>query len=124
VALTGAALRDLTDLDHVTRAAIAAVDVATGAIVAEGRYATWSDCPHKADLALVVADDLQGRRIGTTLGLAMVRHARRSGVAALTASTLSDNLRARSILRRLGFRSVDRSHGVIDLELALAPLAC
>ena len=45
--------------------------------------------------------------------------ARANGVRTLTASTLWENVPARALLRRLGFRPVGSEDGVLELELEL-----
>jgi hypothetical protein len=57
----------LTDIDHVTQEAIAAVDQRDGSIVGVGRYAQFADRVAVADVAFMVADELQGMGIGTVL---------------------------------------------------------
>jgi RimJ/RimL family protein N-acetyltransferase len=109
----------LTDIDHVRHEALAAID-ARGAIVAEGRYAAWSGREDTAEFAIAVLDELQGRRIGTTVAAAAVARARTNGFARLTASTLWENSPARALLRGLGFHAVGSEGGVLELELTLA----
>jgi RimJ/RimL family protein N-acetyltransferase len=118
--LTPKQLRYLTDLDHVEHEAVAAIDPRTGTLIAEGRYAPWPGRDRTADVAIVVADTLQGLHLGSALAADIVERARRNGVRLLTASTLAENAAARAILSRLGFRTVGRGRGVLDLELALA----
>src|SRR3954470_16824896 len=113
-------LRYLTEIDHRTHVALAAVDSRTGEMLAEGRYAPWTDRERTADMALTVADALHGRRVGTALGLALVQRARDNDVALLTGTTMGENAAARAIMRRLGFQVVGRSRGVVDYDLRLA----
>lgn len=118
--LTARELAYLTDVDGITHGAFAAIDPRTGAIVGEARYAPWPGREGVADLAVTVADELQRRRIGTALAAATVEAARTHGVHTLTASTLWENAPARALLRRLGFRPVGSSDGIVELELDLA----
>lgn len=117
--LTARDLAMLTEVDGRAHVALVALDQG-GAIVGVARYATWPGRPERADVAFAVADDWHGRGLGSVLGERLVDHARRAGVAALTGSTLAENLPARALLRRLGFRHVGGSAGVVDYELALA----
>jgi RimJ/RimL family protein N-acetyltransferase len=117
--LTTRDLVSLTEVDGRTHVALVALD-RDGAIVGVARYAAWRDRPERADVAFAVADDWHGRGLGTVLGDRLVEHARRSGLTALTGSTLGENGPARSLLRRLGFRPVGHSSGVADYELPLA----
>ena len=59
-----------------------------------------------------------GRGLGSALAGRLVEHARRSGLSALTASTLSENGASHALLRRLGFVPAGVSSGVAEYELA------
>jgi len=116
--LSARELAFLTEVDHDKHVAIVAQDDA-GAIIAVARYAAWPDAPGRAEIAFAVADAWQGRGIGTALATRLVAHARASGLSALTASTLSENRPARSLLVHLGFRPAGTSSGVVEYELDL-----
>jgi acetyltransferase len=121
--LTSRDLVFLTEVDGREHVALVALD-RDGAIVGVGRYATWRTRPRHADMAFAVADDWHGRGLATVLGERLLEQARRTGLVGLTGSTLADNVPARALLRRLGFRHVSVSAGVADYELALtAPAA-
>jgi RimJ/RimL family protein N-acetyltransferase len=113
--LSGEELSYLTDIDHVTHEALAAIDPDDGAIVGVARYAPARDAPGTADLALFVVDAWQGQGIGTTLGHRLLRRADENGITRLTATTFADNRAARSLLRKLGFTTVGIGAGVVDL---------
>jgi len=117
--LSARELDALTDVDHVSHEALVAIDEATGQIVGVGRYATASGGGIEAAMALVVTDAWQRRGIGHGLAVRLLERARANGIARLTGSTLIDNLRARSLLARLGFSITAVSGDVIDLELDL-----
>jgi RimJ/RimL family protein N-acetyltransferase len=119
--LTPRELVYLTDLDHVTHEAIAAVDQRDGSIVGVGRYAQYADRVAVADVAFTVADELQGMGIGTALARCLVDRARANGFILLTATTLWENRRARALLRRLRFRARASQSSEIELELQLEP---
>ena len=70
-------------------------------------------------MAVEVADDLQGRGIGTQLARRVVDRARANGFSVLTATTLWENRGARALLRRLGFRACWIRNGSIDQQLQL-----
>lgn len=120
--LTARELTYLTEIDHVTHEALAAVDVRDGSIVGVSRYAGWDREDSVAEIAVAVADDLQGRGIGLALAARIVERARANGVARLTATTEWDNWPARALLRRLGFR-VRETGTLLDLDLALPTIA-
>ena len=70
-------------------------------------------------VSVEVADELQGRGIGTALAERVVRHARMNGFSMLTATALWENRPARALLRRLEFHPRRSTGGVIELELEL-----
>jgi RimJ/RimL family protein N-acetyltransferase len=117
--LSRAELTYLTDIDHRRHEALAAVDPADGSFLGIARYATAPGQTGTADFAFVVADDCQGRGIGTMLADALLERAAANGLSRLTATTLYENDRARAILRRLGFRTTAISGGEVELELIL-----
>src|SRR5215210_2796815 len=116
--LTTRDLAFFTEIDHDRHVALVALD-RTGAVVAVARYAAWPGGHDRAELAFAVADDWHGRGLGSALAARLVEHARRAGVAALTASTLSENGASHALLRRLGFVPLRTSAGVAEYELAL-----
>src|SRR3954452_19020454 len=65
--LSEAELDRLTELDYITRDAVAALDRATGDIVGVARYAASRDDDSAADIAVVIADEWQGRGLGGAL---------------------------------------------------------
>ena len=117
--LTPRELSFFTDVDHVGHEAIAALDQRDGSIVGVGRYVHAGDRAGVAELAVVVADDLQRLGIGTALVTGAMRRARANGYALMTATTLRDNRPARALMRRLGFRARASSGKEIEFELAL-----
>ena len=117
--LTAGELTRLTDIDHVTHEALAAIDPHDCSIVGVARYARWEGHDGVADISVAVADDLHGRGIGGALVGRIVQRARANGVRRLTASTLWENAPARALLKRLAF-GVRQSGHVLDLELDLA----
>jgi len=126
--LTTRELEYLTEVDHVTHEALVVIDEATGHIVGVGRYATGTGAGTVADMALAVADAWQRRGIGHALAMRVVERARANGITRLTGTTLADNLRARSLLDRLGFSLLGAGGGVVELALdvprATAPRPC
>jgi RimJ/RimL family protein N-acetyltransferase len=116
--LTTRELMYLTEIDHLTHEALAAVDDRDGSIVGVSRYAGWDGADGIAEIAVAVADNLQGRGIGRALTARIVHLARANGVARLTATTQWDNWPARALLRRLGFR-VRETGELLELDLTL-----
>ena len=119
--LSGRELTYLTDVDHVTHEALAAFD-SRGQIVAVARYAAWRpDSLDAAEIAVTVLDSLQRRGIGSALAGLIVERAEANGFARLTASTFWENVAARSLGARLGFRFTGSANGIVDYQLQLAP---
>lgn len=116
--LSARELTYLTEVDHVSHTALVAVD-ASGALIGEARYATGDPDGRVADMAVTVADEWQGRGIGTRLAGQLVRAARANGMTQLTALTLHENSAARSLLERLGFRRVGWDGDALEYALAL-----
>jgi RimJ/RimL family protein N-acetyltransferase len=117
--LTARELTYLTNIDHVSHEAFAAVDRRDSAIVGVGRYVREIDCAGAAEIAVEVADELHGMGIGTALARRVVRRAHANGFALLRATALWENRPARALLRRLGFHARASEGGVIDFELEL-----
>ena len=117
--LTTRDLAFFTEIDHDRHVALVALDHG-GAIVAVARYAAWPGYRDRAEIAFAVADSWHGRGLGSALAGRLVEHARRAGLTALTASTLSENGASHALLRRLGFVPTGISSGVAEYELAFS----
>jgi len=113
--LSAAELTHLTVLDHRTHEALAAVDPDDGSIVGVARYATEPGATGVADVAFFVLDAWQRQGIATLLGRSLVERADANGVERLVASTFTGNRAARTVLRRIGFRTVAFGDGVVEL---------
>jgi RimJ/RimL family protein N-acetyltransferase len=120
--LTERELDHLTDVDQVTHEALVAFGP-DGDMLGVARYAPWPGRAGVADLAITIADDWQGRGLGTELARQVVEAARGNGITTLTASALWENHGARRLLRRLGFRPCRSEGGVLDFRLELASAA-
>jgi RimJ/RimL family protein N-acetyltransferase len=101
--LSGSELVFLSDIDHVSHEAIAAVDQRDGSFVGVVRVVRRPDSPEAADMAIEVADELQGMGIGSCLTARMLERATEIGFTTLTATTLRQNPAARALLKRFGF---------------------
>jgi RimJ/RimL family protein N-acetyltransferase len=116
--LSARELTYLTEVDHRNHTALVAVDEC-GRMVGEARYATAEPGSGVADFAVTVADDWQGRGLGSRLSARLVQAARGNGIRRLTALTLSENQAAQRLLLRLGFRYAGIDGGALAYELAL-----
>ena len=120
--LTKRDLRYLTEIDGHNHVALVAVRLdAPKRLVAVARYVRLPDDPHTAEVAVTVADSMQGMGIGTQLGVLLADEARGRGVLRFSASILSDNKPALRLISRMGRRLDSHvDHGVSDLVTDLA----
>jgi RimJ/RimL family protein N-acetyltransferase len=116
--LSARELTYLTEVDHVNHTALIAVDRG-GRLIGEARYAVEEAGARTADFAVTVADEWQGRGVGSRLGARLIEAARANGMARLTALTLWDNSAAGALLHRLGFMRAGYDGDAITYELAL-----
>ncbi|HET6533855.1 MAG TPA: GNAT family N-acetyltransferase [Actinoplanes sp.] len=72
------------------------------------------------EVALLVEDGWQRRGIGTALLRRLLRHADRSGLAAVVAHTGADNVAMLRTLRRIGPGTADRDGPLISVTLPVA----
>lgn len=110
----------LVDVDHVHREALLAIDPATRIGVAVARYAEMPEEPAVADVAVTVADEWQGRGLGSLLLAQVILRGRENGYRALRATTLAENRRSRALVKGAGFAVRSRDGVLIEYERALA----
>jgi acetyl coenzyme A synthetase (ADP forming)-like protein len=121
--LTDTELANFTELDFVRQAALVATLRQDGAekIIGVGRYAVVNDGGgvRRAEVAFAVADDHQGRGIGTLLLEHLVPIARANGITEFEADVLGENSRMLEVFARSGLR-VKRSleDGVFHVTFA------
>jgi protein lysine acetyltransferase len=120
--LTKRDLRYLTEIDghdHVALVALRLDD--PDRLVAVARYVRLKDDPQTAEVAVTVADCMQGKTIGTQLGVLLADEARGRGIRRFSASMLAEN---RAALRLMGTMSerleFHIDHGLRDLVADLA----
>src|SRR5919199_1378817 len=94
----GLRLLSVTEVDQVNHLALVAVSVATGRLVAVARCVRLPDQPDTAEWAIVVADPLQGKGLGTHLVRALADEAMAQGIRRFTATMDGEN---RAVLRLL-----------------------
>jgi acetyltransferase len=71
-------------------------------VIADARYVHEVQRPERAEFALAVADDWQGRGLGRRLIAHLAGHARRHGVRHLYGDILADNRRMLALMREFG----------------------
>jgi RimJ/RimL family protein N-acetyltransferase len=117
-------LRYLTEIDGRNHVALVAEHPRDPVrrLIGVARYVRLSEHPDAAEAAIVVADEWQGRGVGSLLAEQLAARARGVGVRSFTATMASDNLPAHRLMRRLS-RHLDMRHagaGVDELVLDLA----
>ncbi len=112
-------VRYLTQVDHHDHEALVAV-AGDGAALGVARYVRWPRDPEAAEMAVTVADDWQGRGVGTALLGLLVARARAEGIRRFTALMLASNREMLQLLEDLGpVRILERSADTAEVELTL-----
>jgi len=114
--LTDAQLEYLTDVDHHDHEALVAL--ADGVGVGVARFVRLEPGSQRAEVAVAVVDDWQGRGLGTQLLDRLSRRARSDGVQTFTAAALSSNHSIIEMLGGLG-STVKRQAGGGQVELEI-----
>ena len=106
--LTPAMLARFTQIDYDREMALVAIDGPEGGerAVAVARYIRLPD-GHGCEFAIAVADDWQGRGLGTHLMRRLAEVARDAGLDAMTGQVLADNAAMLRLCQALGF-SIER----------------
>ena len=120
--LTSTVLTYLTDVDHHDHEALVAFDEASGDLIGVGRFVREEDDDEAAEAAITVADDWQGRGLGTKLLELISARAREEGVARFTATLLAENRAMLDLFEALGpVRVVDRRAGTVEIVAEIPP---
>ncbi|MBV9196216.1 MAG: GNAT family N-acetyltransferase [Solirubrobacterales bacterium] len=107
----------LTEIDHHDHEALIAVEVAGGDIVGVARFVRLHD--GVAECAITIADDWQGRGLGTELLARLVERAREENVERFTAVVLAENVEAIRLLEHLGDSVRGPAGAQVELDIAL-----
>lgn len=109
----------MTDVDQHDHVALVAF-TEDGQPVGLGRFVRIASEPSCAEAAIAVADDWQGRGIGTAIGHELARRAREVGVSCFTAAALATNRPIMSLLSELGATTTQRPDGgVVEIRVDL-----
>jgi GNAT superfamily N-acetyltransferase len=112
----------LTHVDYDRRYALVAETA--GAIVGVARWERIADRPSHAEVAFTVADDFQGRGLGSLLFQRLAALARARQITVFEAEVLKNNERMLRLFARTGLTSTTRDQGhVLTILLALDPTA-
>jgi GNAT superfamily N-acetyltransferase len=118
--LSKSELRYLTEVDHHDHEALVAFDPVTGEGVGVARYVRDSRRSDSAEIAVAVADEWQGRGVGTTLLHGLADRARDEGIRRLTALMLAENDAMAHLLGDLGeTRVLEVGQGTVELAVDL-----
>ena len=117
-------LRYFTEVDGLDHVALVAEYPSAPArrLIAVGRFVRLDDDPRAAEVAVTVADEWQGRGIGSMLGRHLAHAARNRGIRRFTATMASDNVPAHRLMATLT-EHLEQHHvgsGVDELVLDLA----
>ena len=120
--LTQRDLRYLTEVDGHDHVALIAVRLDDpNRMVGVARYVRLKDDPETAEVAVTVADLMQGKGVGKQLGVLLADEARGRGVLRFSASILTDNRRALRLMAAMSDRLESiTERGVSDLVADLA----
>jgi GNAT superfamily N-acetyltransferase len=120
--LGGAQLRYLTDVDHHDHEALLAIDPQTRNGLGVARFVRSAEDPEVAEVAVAVADDWQGRGLGTALLQDLAGRAREEGIQRFSASVLAENSAVIELIFKLGDAHVTGRHdAVVELLMDLPP---
>ena len=120
--LSASELRYFTDVDHHDHEALGALSPADGRGVGIARYIRDPGDPEAAEIAVTIADDWQGRGLGTELLTRLSDRARQAGIGRFTATVSADNVTMPRLLWKMGAELTGRSRGTVDYEVALQPV--
>src|SRR5690349_7901191 len=116
VANADASVKRMVDVDYATRYGIVAVSGVDQEIIGHAMYVAIG--PTTAELALAVADQYQGRGLGTILLGQLAEAAADAGIQVLEAVVRPENHRMLDVLRESGFPVHSRSEpGEVHAEL-------
>jgi RimJ/RimL family protein N-acetyltransferase len=119
-----AELRYLTEVDGLDHVALVAEHPAAPErrVIAVGRFVRLHDDRDAAEVAVTVADEWQGRGLGSLLGRHLAHSARNRDIRRFTATMASDNVPAHRLMAKLT-EHLEQHHvgnGVDELVLDLA----
>jgi len=117
--LSAAELRFLTEVDHHDHEAIGALNPADGRGVGIARYIRDPGDPEAAEIAVTIADDWQGRGLGTELLARLSDRARQEGICRFTATVAYGNAAMATLLQNMGAELAGHDHGTVDYVVDL-----
>lgn len=119
--LSAAELRYLTEVDGHDHEALGAIDRSTGRAIAIGRFVRDPEHPDRAEVAITVADEWQGRGLGKLMLERLVERAREEDVHSFTALVSTDNRGMQALLGGIDGSAHHIGNGIAEYEVKLAP---
>ena len=118
------AARWATEVDNDRRYGLVATVERDGRVVGHAGLERESDHPERAEVALEVADAIQGKGLGTALLCQLAEAAHQLGIQVLDAEVLAENRQMLRVLRNCGFPiTVHHLPGVELVELHIGRAA-
>jgi|Tabmets5t2r1_1033131.scaffolds.fasta_scaffold84383_1 RimJ/RimL family protein N-acetyltransferase len=118
------AARWATEVDNDRRYGLVAIDERDGRVVGHAGLERESDHPERAEVALEVADAMQGKGLGTALLCELAEAANQLGIQVLDAEVLGENHKMLRVLRDCGYPvKVHHLPGVEWVELQIGRAA-
>lgn len=113
-------LTRLTDIDHHDHEALVAL-VPGGELVGVARCMRLPGAPHRAEVAVTIADAWQGRGVGTQLLHLLAERAHELGIRCFVATCLAHNRPMLELFRELGTAVSERNagDGIVEVEVEL-----
>jgi RimJ/RimL family protein N-acetyltransferase len=111
-----AELRYLTEVDGRNHVALVVESPAQPVrrLIASGRFVRHGDDPRAAEAAIVVADNWQGRGVGSLLAVELGKRARGLGIERFTATMAAENVPAHRLMQKLTQEVQQRHEGSVD----------
>lgn len=119
--LTETMLQELTEIDHVSEEAIAALDLSMNPVAPVGiaRYVQTSEDPSVAEIATTIVSTHHGRGLGTLLMALLSKRALENDIQCFSAVVLDHNIKMRKLFDDLAPLSKKPGRGTIDYLIPL-----
>lgn len=114
-------LRYLLDIDNVHHLAIGAINCNRNDMgIGIARYISQADNPARAEAAIVVIDEYQGKGLGKLLYRELMDRALENGIVTLSNTVMKDNRAMLHLLEQMGAQQISENEQVYELELQLS----